>query len=52
MSSMSLTSVDVFGPQIASLGLDEGMPLGEEGDSYAVGQLGTPATRKTKTYPT
>lgn len=30
---MRLISVDVFGSQIASLGLDEGVPLGEEGDS-------------------
>jgi hypothetical protein len=33
-----LASVDVLGSQIASLGLNEGVPLGEECDSYAVGQ--------------
>jgi hypothetical protein len=29
-----LASVDVLGSQVASLGLDEGMPLGEECDCY------------------
>lgn len=28
-------SVDIFGPEIASLRADEGVPLGEEGDGYS-----------------
>lgn len=50
---MRLISVDVFGSQIASLGLDEGVPLGEEGDSYAIGQWDISlVTRVMYTYPT
>jgi len=48
-----LVSVDVFGSQVASLGLDEGMPLGEERDSYVVGQSRDSSDEQmSSTYPT
>lgn len=46
-----LTSVDVLGSQVASLGLDERMPLGEECDSYAFSQSGGPAMRTAAYIP-